>query len=87
MNRDPVSGLTQRRSMTNEEQPTTSSSVMKEAEKETSGEIDFIEENEEERQALELAIQRSLEDQQKPTLEVENDLSIATESSSDSDGK
>ncbi len=90
MNRDPVSGLTQRRSMTNEEEPSSSiiePEVKIDAQNEPMSEINLIEENDEERQALELAIKNSLEDQQKPVIEVENDLSNIVESSSDSDGK
>lgn len=44
-------------------------------------------ENDEERLALEMAIERSLEDQRKLTIENSNDISNTTESSSDSDGK
>ena len=49
-------------------------------------EIDLTTENNEERMALELAIKRSLEDQQKPIIERNNDISITVESPSDSDG-
>ena len=92
MNRDPVSGVTQRRSMTNEEEPSSSPSIKEtevktDAQIEPMNEINLIEDNQEERLALQLAIKNSLEDQQKPVIEVENDLSNTVESSSDSDGK
>jgi hypothetical protein len=91
MNRDPVSGLSQRRSITNDEESSSSSIIEPEvkidARKEPMIEINLIEESDEERQALELAIKNSLEDQQKPIVEIKNDLSNTVESSSDSDGK
>jgi len=76
MNRDPVAGLTQRRSATSDQEPESKPQ-----------EIEIPTENDEERIALELAIKRSLEDQKEPIIEVKNDISITVESPSDSDGE
>lgn len=102
MERDPLNGLTQRKSATIEEEPTTVSDVREASpvtEKPPSVTTDTIEvlqkspvrqqgeENDEERQALELAIQRSLEDQGMSTVETKHDSPIIVESdTSDSDG-
>jgi hypothetical protein len=92
MNRDPVVGFTQRRSITNDHE----SLPVKEQEikidtqlerKELVAEINLIEENDEERMMLELAIKKSLEDQQESIVEIDNDIINTIESSSDSDGK
>jgi hypothetical protein len=82
MNRDPVAGLTQRRSITNDHESSPSIQEQEVKVNQPIVEINLIQENDEERLALELAIKKSLEDQQES-----NDISNAIESSSDSDGK
>ena len=114
MERDPLNGLTQRKSATVEDEVTTTSDIRevspvdekaavdekaqsldthiadwteKSPEREPAVERQPNEENEEERQALEMAIQRSLDDQRESTVETKNDSPIIVESdSSDSDG-
>ena len=94
MYRDPVSGLTQRRSLTDDAQPEVIPDVPEESKIETkpvekpamnlTEEID----DDEERAEIELAIRISLENQPEPVIEQnENDLLDAADSSSDSDGK
>lgn len=93
MNRDPVSGLTQRRSLTNDAQPEVIPDVPEESKIETKPAekpaVNLTEENDdEERAEIELAIRISLENQPEPVVEQNvNDLSDAADSSSDSDGK
>lgn len=95
MNRDPVSGLTQRRSLQNEEETEVKTDDIPE---ESKIERSFTEKpttdipteivDDVERAEIELAIKRSLEDQQEASVEQKNHkLSDAAEhSSSDSDG-
>lgn len=91
MNRDPVSGQTQRRSNTTDEEPDEPKIEKSFTEKEEPlpvGGTDVIEIDDEERADIELAIKRSLEDQTEPVVENKNNhLSDAADSSSDSDGK
>jgi hypothetical protein len=96
MNRDPVARLSQRRSATIEHEPSSVNEqeiqINTQPEQEIQintqpeQEIDFTIENNEERMALELAIKRSLEDQQESIIEINNEISITVESPSDSDG-
>jgi len=95
MNRDPIVGLAQRRSTTieidstnetNDLEPSVKNDAQFEQEKQLPIEDAIIEtnfniENDEERIAVELAIKRSLEDQQE-----NKDISNTVDSSSDSDG-
>jgi hypothetical protein len=89
MNRDPVANLFQRRSATidREPSPVKEKEVKIDSPSEQEKQSSPVEENDEELIALELAIKRSLEDQQEPIIEVNNDISITIESASDSDGK
>jgi hypothetical protein len=95
MNRDPIVGLVQRRSTTieidstnetNDLEPSVKIDAQFEQDKQSPIEDAIIEtnfniENDEERIAVELAIKRSLEDQQE-----NKDISNTVDSSSDSDG-
>lgn len=91
MNRDPVSGLTQQRSLTNDEQTEVKIDVQEEPKIETEKPVvNLTEENDddEERAEIELAIRISLENQSEPIVEQDNNhlSDAAAESSSDSDG-
>jgi hypothetical protein len=89
MNLDPVANLFQRRSATidREPSPVKEKEVKIDSPSEQEKQSSPVEQNDEELIALELAIKRSLEDQQEPIIEVNNDISITIESASDSDGK
>jgi len=71
MNRDPVVGFTQRKSITNYYE----SSPIKEQDKNE----EIIETNDQERLELELAINKSLEDQQESIVEINDEERLALE--------